>query len=612
MVLRQRLWGLLLVVVLLLGYAGWARAKPAGQAGGVNPVLIAARSDLESLANQAMGDGVRPVGWTNDYDPAGASFVVNMRLDLELLAGARLGADQRPSGWFGAVSGSPEEIARDIRHDLELLADALLGPGQRPPIWIGGGNPLLACDRTLQAAVPWLQRTNPVFKLSPFLPGPDYCAQASEEVNLFIEILVPGETPTGEPRTDINTLYRAILGTDVFPAGWTNTPETNGLRHDLDQLRGIGAQVGQAVTDSAWFGAVFGTDWVVGRALRHDLEVLADAKLGYNTRPDGWTYVAPSPEAGALLRCPRGTQNLARLLQKDAGFTYTADVYDAGYCTWVDIQAGRFVTANLPSETGGGEESAAAAAPAVAAPAVSGGAATTEGGLTSAAASVAPMVVAIGGIDGQAVSPTAYLDRQARQAIGVILRGTALRALARSSAEGSRMMYVTGEGFHVWVGWPWTTLTEEQYLSLPLAESVQDQLPQLLCFATFCEAIIHNGDPMGRTLPNGGAAGGSTSAGSPGRNLQYLDYAHTRVYFDVDNQGENWAEIRIDVCGQIGNVGTCEPILRLIENGQVVRPLRVVNGYPVWRMAYNLHSTARLESRHYYVNQLWVTHPNDR
>ncbi len=600
MVLRQRLWGVLLAVVLLLGHAGWAQARPARQAGGVDPVLIAARSDLESLANQVMGDSIRPVGWTNDFDPVGASFVVNMRLDLELLAGDRLGADQRPDGWFGAVAGSAQEIARDIRHDLELLADALLGPGQRPSIWIGG-DPLLACDRPLQAAVLWLQRTNPVFKLSAFLPGPDYCGQVNEEVNLFIEILVPGEVPAGEPRTDINSLYRAILSTDVFPAGWTNTQETDSLRHDLDQLRGISVQVGQAVPDAAWFGSVFGTDWVVGRALRHDLEVLADAKLGYGTRPDGWSYTSPAPEAAALLRCSRGVQNLARLLFKDANFVYTTDVYDAGYCAWVELEAARFVTANLPAETVEPTPAPVAAAVVV-----------VEGQPVSVAAPAASSgVVAVGGIDGQAASPSAFLDRQARQGIGVIPRGTPLRALARSSAPDSRMMYVTGVGFQVWVGWPWTTLTEEQYMSLPLAESVQDQLPQLLCFASFCEAIIHNGDPMGRTLPNGGAPG-STSAGSPGRNLQYRDYAYVRQYFDVDHLGENWSEIRIEICGQIGNMGTCEPVLRLIENGQVVRPLRVVNGYPVWRMAYNLHSTVRLESRHYYVNQLWVTHPSDR
>ena len=112
--------------------------------------------------------------------------------------------------------------------------------------------------------------------------------------------------------------------------------------------------------------------------------------------------------------------------------------------------------------------------------------------------------------------------------------------------------------------------------------------------------------------PPNGAPGLGGSAGAPGSNLQYLDYAHARLLIDVDNTGENWAEFRLELCTEIGNYNTCEPVLRLVEDGRVVNPVRTVSGHPVWRLSYNLHSTARLESRHYYANQLWVTHPNDR
>ena len=601
----QRLIGVLLAMILGVTLvrpdAGTVLAAPPSQVDAVGALLIAARSDLELLANQVIGDSMRPVGWTNAFDLADPSFVINLRLDLEILAGNRLGETQRPAGWFGAAQGAPRTVARDVRHDLELLADALLGPGQRPPIWIGA-DPVMSCDRELQAGIEWLRRTNAVFKLSDFPAGPDYCAQVWEETNLFIEILAPEEAPGGDLRMDTDTLYRAILATDIFPAGWTDGFDMPSIRHDVDMLRSVTAQVGSPVADAEWFGETFGADWVVARAIRHDLEILADAKLGYNTRPEGWTYTVALPVEAAVMRCPRTTQNVTRLLQKDAGFSPTTEVIEADFCQRAVLETDRYVESTVPQPT---PEPPAAVVPAGAPqnPAV-------PGQLAAAVPAIAP-VVAIGGLGGEATAPVAYLDRAAQQRIGVIPRGAPFTAMARNSAAGSQMMYVGGEGFRVWIAYPYTTVTEQEYLTLPPADLVQDQLPQLVCFAAFCEQVIHNGDAMGRTPPNG-APGQGASAGAPGSNLQYLDYAHARLLIDVDNTAENWAEFRIELCAEIGNYNTCEPVLRLLENGRIVAPLRTVSGHPVWRLAYNLHSTARLESRHYYANQLWVTHPNDR
>jgi hypothetical protein len=602
----QRLVGSLLAVILgvtlVMPDAGSVRAAPPSQVDAVSALLIAARSDLESLANQVVGDGMRPTGWTNDFDPANAGFVVNLRLDLEILAGSRLGEAERPAGWFGASQGTPYSVARDVRHDLEALADALLGPGVRPPVWIGA-DPVMSCDRDLQATVDWLRRTNAVFKLSDFPRGADYCPQVWEEVNLFIEILAPEEVPAGDLRMDTDALYRAILATDVFPAGWTDGFDMPSIRHDVDVLRDVTAQVGEPIADADWFGEIFGADWVVARGIRHDLEVLADAKLTYNTRPDGWTYTADSPVSSALMRCPRTTQNLARLLAKDAGFSPTTEVIEADFCQVVAQETDHYVESTAPQAQA--QIQLQTVQPEIA-PAASGQSPIIAPANAPAAA---PVATTIGGLGGQATAPIAYLDRGARQRIGVIPRGTPFTAMARSSAPDSRMMYAGGEGFQVWIAWPFTTVTEQEYLTLPLADDVMDQLPQLVCFAAFCEQIIHNGDAMGRTPPNGEPGGGSV--GVPNRNLQYLDYAHTRLLIDVNNVGENWAELRIEICSEIGNYNTCEPVLRLLEDGQVVRPVRTVGGHPVWRMTYHLHSTARLESRHYYVNQLWVTHPYD-
>ncbi len=582
--MRGKVLIFLLVGSLVFGSAGAVMAGPLLQQD-ATPLLAAARADLESLANELLGDGARPAGWTSSYDVSAMSFALDLRLDLETLAGNQLSPDERPGGWLGAVPGTAWSIARDIRHDLELLADHLLGEGVRPAIWVGG-DPLMRCDRALQAMVTWLLRTNPSFNLSAVAPGPDYCARVEQETNQFVELLTPGEPPPGDLRADLNALDEAIFRAAVVPDGWSGGNEASSIRQDLEILRLASNQVGGPVDPANWFGEVFGSPWVVARANRHDLEVLADAKLGFNQRPPGWTY------EGALVRCPRTVQNLVMLLQSSVGLLYEAQATGPGFCQQVALEVSGLVEGGqLDPGTGGGGEAAAPAG-------------LEEGPSASG-------VVTVGGIPGAATNPNAYLDRFARLRIGVIPRGTPFTALARSSTPDSRMMLVQGEGFVVWVAWPWTTITVEQYLSLPFADAVKDQLPQLLCFAAFCQNVVHNGDPLGRGVVGMSGSGGYAGVSAPGSNLQYLDYRYTRFLFDYDNVGAGWAEFRIELCPVPGNYNACEPVLRLYEHGQLVQPVRVTNGYPVWRMTYNLHSTVRLESQHYYVNQLWVTHPSD-
>ena len=60
-----------------------------------------------------------------------------------------------------------------------------------------------------------------------------------EETNLFIEILAPEEVPGGDLRMDTDTLYRAILTTDIFPAGWTDGFDMPSIGHDVDVLRSV-------------------------------------------------------------------------------------------------------------------------------------------------------------------------------------------------------------------------------------------------------------------------------------------------------------------------------------------------------------------------------------
>lgn len=148
------------------------------------PILINARTDLELLATQTLG-GDRPIGWSGSIDVNNPQLPLLMRLDLELLAGTLLGIDQRPAGWFGAVGSTQIAVSRDIRHDLELLADTVIQPNVRPPGW-AGGDPLMRCDRAVQALVNLLERGGS-FQIQVDLNDPNFCQLAEVQASRFAE-----------------------------------------------------------------------------------------------------------------------------------------------------------------------------------------------------------------------------------------------------------------------------------------------------------------------------------------------------------------------------------------------------------------------------------------
>lgn len=582
---------LVVLTVLMVGAVGVGLARPLAQ-DEVSTLLLVARMDLETLANERLGDGYRPALWTNAVDTNSPSFAVDLRLDLETLAGTLASPDTRPDGWFGAVRGMEWTQARDIRHDLELLADQQFGADARPALWIGG-DPLMRCERSVQTVAYWFLRTNVAYTLPNVQSGAEYCSLVAQQNALFADILIESAEPAGDLRADLNALSRIVFRENVFPIGWTDGKDNISVRQDMELLRAAASQVGQPIDDATWFGeATYGSDWEYSRANRHDLELLADAKVGLGQRPDGWSAFEP------LVRCAIDVQEFALLMQTETGLTATTPATDPDYCSLVVTEYSRYVEDQV---------STTVQTPPTPVPVVNENGAVVVG---DAAADNAAVIANVGNIAAQTLNPMAYLDRGARIPVGTITRGTAFTALARNSAPDSTMMYVSGLGFNVWISAEYTSLSPNEYVSLPYAENVEYQLPQLLCFATWCTDLVRFGEPMGGVIGYDGlVTSGYGSVGSPGSNLQQLDYAHVRLLFNQHDTPNNEAELRIEICSSTENYNDCEPVLRLYENGALVQPIRVENGYPVWRLHYDLHDPSRLESRRYFVNGLWVSRP---
>lgn len=170
------------------------------------PILVAARSDLETLATDRTSSPDRPQGWHGTTDTTVPQFAIFLRLDLESLADVLLGTGIRPDNWFGMINSVPFAVARDIRHDLELLADAAIGASTlRPGGWIGD-DPVYRCGKSDQSLLAVIERVYN-YQLNIDYAQPNYCDQLENAVNGYVEFVliqppVPVDTTnTPEPYT---------------------------------------------------------------------------------------------------------------------------------------------------------------------------------------------------------------------------------------------------------------------------------------------------------------------------------------------------------------------------------------------------------------------------
>ncbi len=313
--------------------------------------------------------------------------------------------------------------------------------------------------------------TEPVETVIPVEALPTEIPPATIPVDQPVDQSQPTATPTETPaptqpssalgdalpvlintRLDLDVLANDRLG-GQRPAGWNGSADFNDMqiplliRLDLELL--AGTTMGADQRPVGWFGAVASSTYAIARDIRHDLELLADTIVGVGVRPNGWTGDDP------IMRCNRSTQALVGLLERSfrgsGGFELQSDANSPDFCSQAEIEASRFTEINLLSDST--SSSSGLNAPSVA----STGAITPSGGFT-----------------------VAFLDRDARQRVGVIPRGTGLTVVARSYSTYSAMILVQSAGFLVFVDYTTTTLTAEQFDSLPNVDGVDHE--------TFCDA----------------------------------------------------------------------------------------------------------------------------
>ncbi len=575
------------------------QAGPPGQEGEGQPVtpesdfgtfVINIRLDLELLADEYLGPGIRPAGWNGNADLTSASIVGDVWLDLELLADEVSGEPgARPVGWAGASSTTPVRIARNLRHDLEQLASLVFGKGERPEDWIGAPA-IYSCDITAQNLIDTERRT---FEFRSTTPPSvvNYCqAVAGEAIDALAGqgvTVTEGNIPQlmENVRGDLERLADELNGLGVRPPGWRRTIslDTNEMSADLlNDLELLADQhLGENNRPPDWIGDLGLSPAIAVRNLRHDLELLAEYSLAgrdyladLGGRPYGW--LGNQGFGDAFTFCDTATQGLVLLLQS----YYRFEIPSINAATQEGFCASLATAANSYAETDPER-------------------ATEE--------ELAGLVGASGKPIGQSDFAFAYLDVGALQFMGIMPRGIEFEAWYRNFGD-STMMYVVGENFAVYISYEWTTFPMEAFYRLPTLQGV---IPETYCFAEWCAGPGPTPTPTGQAItPTPGGAPGEPPPGFD--NLVLVPWNQIVIYYDQDKPETRSVLVRMELCARVG--AGCEPVTNVYDatTNLPLPTLNLIGAYPVFELPYGYSNRFLMVSQTYFANEVWVSDPTLR
>jgi hypothetical protein len=548
-------------------------------------LITAIRADLDTLADEVLGVGVRPATWSGNGDVSSVSVVADIWYDNEQLADSIFGVGIRPSNWISATTNNAFLVTRNIRHDLELSADQQFGQ-TRPQNWVGA-SPIYRCDRTIQNTLYVLQTVYSVQTTTPTTAS-NFCATIANELDTQVVIALADQNTTVDyaplilaVRGDLERLADEKLGLNTRPNGWVGNKDIaspNLARDNASDLELLADTfiAGGIITQrpDGWVNANSSVVAVAFQRSRYDLEILTDASLGAGIRPRGWQGT------DAVFRCQPTLQNLTMLIQATYNVSPTVDSASATVC--VDIASQVNLTAEKP--------------PAIAEGGGSGGGSTAEDDRFLAESRIA----------------FAYLDVAATQYMGQMPLGTEFKAWYRNY-NGSNMMFVSGVDFAVFIDRRWTTMSEEVFGGLPTLDGVKP--------LTFCNTGWCNG-PSATPTPTGGVLFdiilGATPPATlpPGANTdstgkKLVSWNHVRVTYVLQNSSQGKAQVALEICQETTQV-TCEPVVSVLNNstGVQVPVLSVFNGLNVYELAYGYSNTLTLTGTTLFSQDVWLNDPS--
>ncbi|MEL6406492.1 MAG: hypothetical protein AAFR81_19135 [Chloroflexota bacterium] len=540
------------------------------------------RADMEVLADRAFPGATRPDGWQGNLDFTTDDMLADLFVDNELLADV-IFEGERPGNWIGVSSSVADIIARNIRHDLEASADAWLGIDIRPDEWVGGPA-LFRCDQTLMNTAYVLDIE---FGIRPVTPETvfNYCGSVSTELaDELIPAAIGNQQVDDVPglllavRGDLERLVDEVLGVDVRPPGWVDNTDVEDpafiadLNSDLELLADI---ILDNRRPDSWLDLSAGTDLSSLRNARFNLELLTDRALGVGTRPNGWQGESQ------LFRCEPDVQNLVSLAQVVYDFTLPdTTVSGPAYCVLLRRVVNGAIENPPPPEVLADLEAEEAA------------------NLLSA----------------ESRNAFAYLDPAALQYMGVLPWGTEFRAWYRNFG-GSTMMFVSGEGFAIFIDRRFTTMTEEVFRTLPTLDGVD---PLTFCDALWCNGPAPTPTPTGSgpileiinsgTEPAQSLAVVTPDADTEGKRLVTWNYI--RVEYQQFREDVGTALVTLEICTEPNQL-VCEPVISVFNTltQAGVTPSGSLGGLNVYELPFGYSTNFVIEGETLFSNDVWLNDP---
>ncbi len=588
----MRRLGLLTIICVFVGTA-MVWASPKQQANLFELFILQARNDLEIMANQQLGEGVRPDSWTFNFDLLTDTFVADLWYDNEILAEAIFGAGQRPQEWFGATTFDPFLLSRNIRHDLELSADVVFGGvDARPPNW-NGAQSIYRCTRTTQNLVRYIEA------LYDALPTTldsvvNYCETLRFEIegDLVRVALSPVEgldfgsiqDQIIATRGDLERTANEVLGVNERPIAWAGYEEDTptlfqDLANDIEQLANIIYQ--GAFRPVGWGRNIPDSAAISFFNLRYNLETMTNEALGDGERPFNWQGTDP------LFRCEPLTQALIYIMSDLFGFRPDREIGERTtdeYCLAVNLQVNNYAD-NPP---------------------------TTE--FRELIDDPRDRV-----FSGEAEFAWAFLDVGALQYMGAMPPGTRFRAWYRNFQE-STMMYVTGldQDFGVFIDRRFTDLDPDVFVRLPTLDGVRP--------LTYCNAPWCNG-PGPTPTPRGGSAVERLvqGAGTAVPDVQTVDeireetgrtqvsWNHIRVTYLLDRPDVGAVQVALEICFETSQIN-CEPVTAVLDQSLgIFKPVvGVFNGLNVYEVRYGYSTDVVVEGALLISPDVWISDPTLR
>lgn len=582
----RRITVIAVVMIVLAGTI--VMAAPNQQINAFQLFILEARTDLELLANEVLGVGVRMDTWTFNADLQSDTVIADLWFDNEQLANSIFGPGVRPDNWFGATTSDYLLIARNIRHDLELAADEVFGERNRPDAWVGALK-IYQCNRTIQNTVRLLDAiygARPQTSQSTF----NYCETLLLEIEDELLPVMYNTIETGGVdrdiiadisaiRGDLERLGNELLGLNTRPSLWSGNldEESATFAYDIDVDMNLLAdtvednpEVGRGLRPEGWKPFGVSSLIVTERNMRHNLELLTDLTLGKGVRPHGWQGIDP------ILQCSLLEQGLVTLLERQYDFVVDTIVFsDADTFCAETIAAANHIAENPPQRTEEEEEE-----------------------------------------DSRYVAESeyafAYLDPAALEYMGVMPFGTEFRAWYRNFGE-STMMFVSGQDFAVYIDMRWTTMDEDIFNTLPNLDNV---VP-----LTFCDAHWCNGPGPTPTPTGGGPLMAVLTYATPVATVSTVEleaktqvsWNHIRVTYLLDRPETGTVQVALEICADT-NQTDCEPVISVFDSaiGGPKPVLSQFNGLNVYEFRYGYSSNVIVEGPSRVSSDIWISDPTIR